>query len=400
MVEFMRALADRSPMAIVATEGPAHVVRYVNPAFCGLTGRTTEVLLGSSLSAPGPATPSVQTEAALVVLARVYATGTSELDVDLAHAFGVAAAGPMACAVWPILDDDNRPAGLLVQVSAPVIPLPAPPAGLAGGDSDELRDVNRRLLVAGLEAQEQAELQLILRGEAEAALNVRDEFISIAAHELRTPVTGIKTSAQLALRTLDDTAPDKARTTRYLLGIVGGANHMVLLINDLMDVSRMRSGELLLRVVPLDLVALVSSLSLRYAETVGEQHQVTTDLPAAKLMVTGDAGRLEQILDNLMSNAVKYSPGGGEIKVRLRRATDGVVLTVIDGGIGLTPGAQERIFEPFGRAPNASRQGLPGMGLGLHICRQIAEAHGGRMWAESDGEGLGMAVGMWLPLSE
>jgi signal transduction histidine kinase len=167
-----------------------------------------------------------------------------------------------------------------------------------------------------------------------------------------------------------------------------------------MDVSRMRSGELLLRVVPLDLVALVSSLSLRYAETVGEQHQVTTDLPAAKLQVTGDAGRREHILDNLMTNAVKYSPGGGEIKVRLRRATDGVVLTVIDGGIGLTPGAQERIFEPFGRAPNASRQGLPGMGLGLHICRQIAEAHGGRMWAESDGEGLGMAVGMWLPLSE
>jgi signal transduction histidine kinase len=121
------------------------------------------------------------------------------------------------------------------------------------------------------------------------------------------------------------------------------------------------------------------------------------DLPAGPLMVSGDAGRLEQILDNLLSNAVKYSPHGGEIRVRLGEAQDGVVLTVSDTGIGLTPGAQDRIFEPFGRAANASRQGLPGMGLGLHICRQIADAHGGRMWAESGGEGQGMHVSLWLP---
>ena len=73
------------------------------------------------------------------------------------------------------------------------------------------------------------------------------------------------------------------------------------------------------------------------------------------------------------------------------------MLTVGDDGIGLAPGAQERIFEPFGRGDNARRQGLPGMGLGLHICRRIAEAHGGRMWAESPGEDRGMTVSMWLP---
>src|ERR1700682_5450448 len=104
---------------------------------------------------------------------------------------------------------------------------------------------------------------ITLRGEAEAALTVRDEFMSIAAHELRTPVTGIKTSAQLALRTLQDAIPDKERSARYLLGIVSGANRLVLLINDLMDVSRMRSGELLLRVMPIDLGALVSTVALR-----------------------------------------------------------------------------------------------------------------------------------------
>jgi len=159
----------------------------------------------------------------------------------------------------------------------------------------------------------------------------------------------------------------------------------------------MRSGNLLLRAVSLDMAPLVSTVALRYAEIGGTTHRVTTDLPAAPLLVAGDAVRLEQILDNLLSNAVKYSPGGGEIVVSLRQAGDGVVLAVSDSGIGLAPGMQERIFEPFGRAANARAQGLPGMGLGLHICRWIAEAHGGRMWAESAGEGQGMTVSMWLP---
>jgi signal transduction histidine kinase len=264
-------------------------------------------------------------------------------------------------------------------------------------NADELRDINERLLLAGLKAQEQAELEIRLRAEAEAALAMRDEFISIAAHELRTPVTAIKASAQLSLRRLEEAAPDNERIVRYQLGILEGANRLVLLINDLMDVSRMRSGELQLHVAPIDLVALVSTVALRYTETGGEHHRVTTDIPAAPLIVAGDAGRLEQILDNLLSNAFKYSPAGGEIGVRLHPAVDGIALTVSDCGIGLPPGAQDRIFEPFGRAANATRQGLPGMGLGLHICRQIARAHGGRMWAESAGEGHGMTVGLWLP---
>jgi signal transduction histidine kinase len=390
-----RTLAARPPLPMVATEGHAHVVRHVNPAFCCLIGQAAEAIVGSPLTALLRDTPQTLDEAAIALLDLVYSTGTPEFAVDLARVFGNANTIHLPCAVWPILGEDDRPGGLLVQVSAPNTEVPL--GHVDSGTANELRDVNARLLVAGIKAQEQSEVQVTLRRQAEAALTVRDEFISIAAHELRTPVTGVKTSAQLALRTLEDVTPDKERIVRYLLGVVDGANRLVLLINDLMDVSRMRSGELLLRVIPIDLVALVSTVALRYAETGCERHHVTTDVPAAPLVVAGDAGRLEQVVDNLLNNAVKYSPGGGEIGVSVRQDLDGIVLTVSDAGIGLTPGAQERIFEPFGRAANARRQGMPGMGLGLHICRQIAEAHGGRMWADSDGEGQGMTVGMWLP---
>jgi signal transduction histidine kinase len=291
--------------------------------------------------------------------------------------------------------DDGRPGGLLVQVRAPGVDVPRGPVD--SSTADELLDVNKRLLLAGLKAHEQAELEITLRAEAETALGIRDEFMSVASHELRTPVTGIKISAQLALRTLEDAGQATEPMLRYLYGIVGGANRLTLLINDLTDVSRMRSGELLVRKAPMDLAALVSTVCLRYAEIWHDRHHVTADVPAAASVVVGDAVRLEQILDNLLGNAAKYSPEGGPIRVSLRQAADGVVLTVSDAGIGLTPGAQERIFEPFGRAANATRQGMPGMGLGLHICRQIAEAHGGRIWAESDGEGLGMTVSLRLP---
>jgi signal transduction histidine kinase len=393
LVEHVRRLVDRSPLPTIATQGQAHMVRYVNPAFCWLVGQTAETIVDSPVKEALSPCSGNEHDATLALLDLVYGTGTAEFGLDLAHVFGNASAIHLPCAVWPMLGDDNRPLGLLIQVSARAGQVPVPP----NGTPDELLDVNQRLVLAGLKAQEQADVELTLRGQAEAALNVRDEFMSIAAHELRTPVTAIKAGAQLAQRRLDDSTPDGVRTLQYLDGIVRAANRLVLLINDLMDVSRMRDGQLLLRRAPMDLVSLVSAVTQRYSETSGEDHDWTLDMPAASLVVTVDAGRLEQVLDNLLSNAVKYSPGGGDIEVSLRRVVDGITLRVRDSGIGLTPGAHERIFEPFGRAPNATRHGMPGMGLGLHICRRIAEAHGGRMWAESDGEGQGMTVSLWLP---
>jgi signal transduction histidine kinase len=393
LVEQVRTLGARSPLPMVATHGPKHVVRYINPAFCTLLGDDAEAFVGSALAMLFRAPLQSEDREALALLDLVYASGTPEFGVDFVRGAGGDLL-QLRCSVWPIDGSDEAPGGLLLQVSPPI----GARRRVQIAPEDELLDVNRRLLVASLTAQEQVAIELRLRSQAEAALTSRDEFMSIAAHELRTPVTGIKISAQLALRTLEDaSSPDSESVVQCLHGIVAGANRLVSLMNDLMDVSRMRSGDLFLRLAQIDFAALVRTAALRHAILGGARHTVCIQAPLTPLVVAGDAGRLDQILDNLLSNAVKYSPAGGEIGVDLRVDLDGIVLRIADEGIGLTPGEQEHIFEPFGRAANAIVHELPGLGLGLHICRQIAAAHGGRMWAESSGEGQGMTVTLWLP---
>jgi signal transduction histidine kinase len=232
--------------------------------------------------------------------------------------------------------------------------------------------------------------------EAQEAVRARDEFLSIAAHELRTPVTGIKGYAELLQRAQARGALDQERLERALSGLGVAADRLAALTGDLLDVSRLRLGRLPFAPGPLDLAALVREGAERLGQR-GGAHPLLLDVPDGDWMVEADAGRVEQVLANLLDNAVKYSPDGGPITLRMRREGDGVRLEVRDQGIGLSPGAEEAIFEPFGRGANAARAHIPGMGLGLHICRGIVERHGGRIWASSAGEGQGTTFAVWLP---
>jgi len=395
LLECLRAILDWLPLPVVATDGPTHIVQYLNAACRQFLEQSAEGVVGRPLSGFGGEGPHVEQDQAIALLDLMYSTGAAESAVDLGCVFAKSDAVHLPCTVWPMLGDGEGPVGLLILVNPRISDIPPQPVDIA--TALELRTVNEQLLIAGLKAHEQAELEVSLRGEAEAAVAMRDGFMSIAAHELRTPVTAIKASAQLALRRLEEGTPNKEQIVRYQHGIVASANRLVVLINDLMDVSRMRSGDLQLTLSPLDFAALVGAVALRYAEAADERRPITVDRPAAPMMVMGEAGRLEQVLDNLLGNAVKYSPAGGAIGVSLVQTDTGVVLSVSDHGMGLTPGFEERIFEPFGRATNVTQEHLPGMGLGLHICRRIADAHGGRIWASSAGEGQGMTVSMWLP---
>jgi PAS domain S-box-containing protein len=236
------------------------------------------------------------------------------------------------------------------------------------------------------------------RAQAEAAVHAQDEFLSIASHELRTPVAAVKATAQLTQRAIQRGTLDMERLGRHLDSITRAADRLSGLVEDLLDVSRLRTGRLELRRQPMDCKPLVEEIVDRYRMQFEDHPEYTLDCQAeGELYVNADPSRMEQVLDNLLSNAVKYSPAGGEISVKLERDQDGVLLTVTDHGIGLPAAYVEGIFEPFGRAPNASSQQIPGLGLGLSICRQLVEAHGGKIWATSPGEQRGTSMCVWLP---
>jgi PAS domain S-box-containing protein len=236
-----------------------------------------------------------------------------------------------------------------------------------------------------------------LYDQAQEAIRSRDQFLSVASHELKTPVAGIRTAAQMLRRAQSRGLLDAERLDRSLRLVDTTAERLGQLTDDLLDVSRLRLGQLELRLELLDLSALVGEVTGRYRDQLDECHQLAQRLPDAPCPVLGDRPRLEQVLANLLDNAIKYSPRGGEIAVELQPNRDGFMICVADQGIGLPPDSLAEIFEPFSRAPNAAREGVPGLGLGLHICQNILERHGGWIRAESDGEGHGSTFSFWLP---
>jgi PAS domain S-box-containing protein len=237
------------------------------------------------------------------------------------------------------------------------------------------------------------------RQVAERAVVARDRFLSIGAHELRTPITGIKGSAELLLRAIRRGNPDPARLERYAGNLLESTDRMATLVDDLFDVARLQSSEtaqLGARMQPTDLAELVRT-TLRSPHLDRSRNRLSIALEPTARPVEIDPDRIRQVLVNLIDNALKYSPEGGQIRVTLTQDDCGATLRVQDTGIGLPAEDVETIFEPFNRAANAAASSIPGMGLGLYICREIVRAHGGRLWAESDGEGSGTTMTLWLP---
>ncbi|MFL5758355.1 MAG: PAS domain S-box protein [Thermomicrobiales bacterium] len=255
-------------------------------------------------------------------------------------------------------------------------------------------------IVTGLAAQAAIALDNAnLFQRLEEALRARDEFLSIAAHELRTPVAGVKGFSQLILRSLDRGVLEPARLRNSVEAIERSSSRLAALTNDLLDVSRMRLGQLPLRLQTIDFPTFVGDLVGRFRHQIDERHTLVLDSVDHLVPVSIDSDRLEQVLMNLLDNAVKYAPQGGEIQVKLIATEDGIRLHVRDPGIGLPEDEIESIFEPFGRAANAAASDLPGLGLGLYISRNIITRHGGHIWAESPGEGYGSTFNIWLPVA-
>lgn len=211
---------------------------------------------------------------------------------------------------------------------------------------------------------------------------LRSELISAVSHELRTPLGFIKGYATTLLR--DDT-PIDAATRRHFLEIIDEeTDKLDHMIDELLDASRLQAGRLPIDAEPVALDALVTRAVDRARPMLeASGHAVSLRLPATSVPVLADPLRTEQVLDNLLENAGRYSDPGAPVEIGLLAEDGHALVSVTDHGDGIPPAELEQIFEPFYRGRNATRRGIRGAGLGLAICRGIVEAHGGEIWAEN-----------------
>jgi signal transduction histidine kinase len=269
----------------------------------------------------------------------------------------------------------------------------APPGMPAGVRTREIEQVREALVDAGevraSEARER-ENRLIAearKDEAEGANRRKDEFIALLSHELRNPLAALRNSVQL-LETIGKLEQDPR--IHSVVGVMGRqTSQLTRLVNDLMDISRISRGKMELQRERLDLGRVLDHA----VETTGtalrqKGHRLTRRPAAGPLHVEGDAQRLAQVFANLLDNACKYTPTGGEIALSLEAEGPLAVVRVQDNGEGIDPAFLPRIFEAFSQGENqANRAG--GLGLGLALAKELIEAHGGRLEAQSAGRNAG-----------
>jgi len=268
-------------------------------------------------------------------------------------------------------------------------------SGRIVGASKIARDITERKRIeaerTALLAREQA-----ARAEADAANRAKDEFLAVVSHELRTPLNAVYGWARMLQA--GQISGEEAR--RALATIVRNANAQVQLIDDLLDVSRIITGKMRLAVRPVDLRVVVEAAldTVRpAAEAKSIRLQSVLDPRAAP--ITGDPNRLQQVVWNLLINAVKFTPKGGRVQVHLQRVNSHVEIVVSDTGQGIAADVLPFIFDRFRQADSSSTRVHAGLGVGLALVKHLVELHGGSVAAQSPGEGRGATFVLKLPLT-
>lgn len=230
------------------------------------------------------------------------------------------------------------------------------------------------------------------RAQAESASRAKDEFLAMLGHELRNPLSPIVTALQLIRLRRGGTA------TKELEVIERQVQHLVRLVDDLLDISRITRGKIQLKRAPVELAAIIAK-AVEMASPLFEQrrHRLRVDVPRLGLRVYADETRLAQVVANLLTNAAKYTDVGGEIYLRAARGGSDALVTVKDSGMGIDPELLPRVFDLFVQGRQSIDRGQGGLGLGLTLVRSLVELHGGTVEARSDGPGQGSEFTIRLP---
>jgi signal transduction histidine kinase len=250
---------------------------------------------------------------------------------------------------------------------------------------------NQRIPVKGpREVRAVADAFNRMADEVQSEQQAQQDFLANVSHDLKTPLTSIQGYSQAIM---DGAAPNPVAAAKIIYDESARLNRMVV---ELTDLARLQAGRLSMHMTALDIGQLTGAVAQRLS-IVAEEKGIQLNIETSPMPeIAGDGDRLEQVLTNLISNAINYTPSGGMVSVRTQIANGGVEVSVQDTGVGIAPADLPRIFERFYQVDKA-RGPRRGTGLGLAIVQEIVQAHGGRITAGSAGEGLGSIFTVWLP---
>ena len=346
---------EQVPISVAILRGPDHVFEVANQPYRATIGGRN--LVGRTVA---EALPELVPQGVVELLDRAYRTGEPYTGQSVPVGLRRTPDGPLETSYFDV-------------VYQPLLDAAGQVTGIAsiGHDVTALATAQR---------------------DAEAASRAKDEFLAMLGHELRNPLAPIMTALELMrLRPETGAARERAVIERQV-------QHLVGLVDDLLDISRITRGKVELRAEPV-IVAEIVERSVEVASPLFEQrrHVLTIDVPDG-LAVHGDPTRLAQVLSNLLTNAAKYTPNGGQITVRATRDADQVVISVADNGVGIESTMLQRVFEPFAQERQSIDRAQGGLGLGLAIVDNLVKLHGGTVTARSAGRGLGSVFTVHLPL--
>ena len=253
----------------------------------------------------------------------------------------------------------------------------------------QMREANEHLVVAAVRAQTVSE-------EAETASHLKDEFLATVSHEIRTPVSAVLGWARI----LESKQLPPEGAERAIAAIARNATALAHMIDDLLDTSRILNGAIRVALHPVDLAGVVHGAldAVRPLAAAKNVHLSFDDLPGSRT-VSGDAERLQQVIWNLLANAIKFTPAGGRVAVAIVSGAGHMEVRVVDTGQGISPDLLPHIFERFRQGDDATTRRHTGLGLGLGIARYLVELHGGTVQAASAGVGQGATFTVRLPMA-